>query len=138
MADFFTLEPDLWAREKAKGTPTKFLFSREAGETVAASLEVIVGEDSGNLWHTLVSSKAISKRFPSEADGKKYVDSALESLTLNATTVTYSKLSTQCSVFCPFFFSPERSRFLDYALSQFVSIYSAYKSMKRTGISYEN
>ena len=56
---------------------------KEAGETVAASLEVIVSEDSGNFWHTLVSSKAISKRFPSEADGEK-----------NATTVTYPKLST--------------------------------------------
>ena len=32
---------------------------KEAGEIVAASLEVIVGEDSGNLW-----------RFPSEADGE--------------------------------------------------------------------
>ena len=55
---------------------------KKAGETVTASLEVIAGKDSGNLWHNLVSSKAISERLPSEADGEKNVDSALlESLT---------------------------------------------------------
>ena len=61
---------------------TKRYYVKKAGETVAASLEVIAGEDSGNLWHTLVPSKEISERFPSEADGEKNVDSALlESLT---------------------------------------------------------
>ena len=70
---------------------------KEVGETVAASLEVIVGEDSDNVWHTLVSSKAICKRFPSEADVEKYVDSALESLT-ECYNTDISKLSTQCSV----------------------------------------
>ena len=56
---------------------TKRYYVKKAGETVAASLEVIAGEDSGILCHNLVSSKAISQRFPSEADGEKNVASAL-------------------------------------------------------------
>ncbi|KAL9974336.1 hypothetical protein ACROYT_G011360 [Oculina patagonica] len=59
------------------GERTKRYYVKKASEAVAASLEVIAGEDSDKLWDKLVSSKAMNQHFPSTSLETEKVDSVL-------------------------------------------------------------
>lgn len=62
------------------GDRTKRYYVRKASQVVAASLNVIAPDDSDELWHSVVRSKAIQKHIPTSSNPENVDDALLECL----------------------------------------------------------